>query len=404
MAKLSPASAVAASERWQLPMLEVVARWQNSRPAPGPLAPMRVPFNHLQSLHESQRQALADAVLGVLDSGWFVLGPQVERFEVDFAAYCGTSHCVGVGNGSEALELALKAVGVVAGDSVATVANAGYYASTAILACGAMPLFVDVEDAHLQMDPQALDAVLLKRPRALVVTHLYGQLAHIECIVARCHAAGVPVIEDCAQAHGARRGGRVAGSFGDLGCYSFYPTKNLGALGDGGAVVTRDAALADRVRRLRQYGWGDKYSVALAGGRNSRLDEMQAAVLNVELPLLDARNARRRRIAALYRAGLNQLAIRPLARGGEDDVVHLYVVRCEQRDRLCQHLASRGVQAVVHFPIADHRQLALKTRYQESNLPVTETACAEVLSLPCHPALSDADVQHVIGACNDFER
>ncbi len=365
---------------------------------------MRVPFNQLQALHMSHRESLAKALLDVLDSGWFVLGPQVQRFERDFAGYCGVPHCIGVGNGSEALELALRALGVGAGDRVATVANAGYYACTAILACAARPLFVEIEDRHLQLDPQALDAVLRQRPRALVVTHLYGQLAAVESIVARCHAAGVPVIEDCAQAHGARRGGRLAGSFGDLGCFSFYPTKNLGALGDGGAVVTLDQALADRVRQLRQYGWGDKYSVELGGGRNSRLDELQAAVLNVELPLLDARNERRRQIAALYSEGINHPAIRLQQRGGDEDVVHLFVLRCQQRDRLQQHLARCGVQAVVHFPIPDHRQLALPSNDDAPNLPTTERACAEVLSLPCHPALTDAEVQHVIAACNHFER
>jgi len=365
---------------------------------------MHVPFNQLQVLHAARRATLANAMLAVLDSGWFVLGPNVERFEAEFATYCGTTHCVGVGNGSDALELALKSLGVGSEDQVATVANAGYYASTAILACGATPLYVDVEDEHLQLDPAALDAALRLRPRALVVTHLYGRLAAIEAIVARCHAAGVPVIEDCAQAHGARRGGRVAGSFADLGCYSFYPTKNLGALGDGGAVVSNSAELAARVGQLRQYGWGDKYSVELAGGRNSRLDELQAAVLRVELPELDARNARRRAIAAQYLAGLQHSAIRPLARGGEDDVVHLFVIRTAQRDRLQHHLTRCGVQSVVHFPIADHHQRAALSDGATPALPVSARACAEVLSLPCHPALSDADVQHVITACNAFER
>jgi len=366
--------------------------------------PMRVPFNQLHSLHAAQRESLAKALLDVLDSGWFVLGPQVDQFERDFAGYCGVPHCIGVGNGSEALELALRALGVAASDRVACVANAGYYASTAIIACAARPLFVEIGQRSLQLDVLALDAILLQRPRALVVTHLYGQLADIETIVTRSRAAGVPVVEDCAQAHGARRDGRMAGSFGDLGCYSFYPTKNLGALGDGGAVVTRDQALADRVRQLRQYGWGDKYSVELGGGRNSRLDELQAAVLNVELPLLDVRNERRRQIAALYQEGINHPAIHLHERGGDDDVVHLYVVRCKQRDRLQQHLAHCGVQSVVHFPIPDHRQLAVSASDDVPSLPTTERACAEVLSLPCHPALTDAEVLHVIAACNDFER
>ncbi len=363
---------------------------------------MRVPFNQLRTLHVDHREALVSAMADVLDSGWFVLGHQVERFEREFATYCGTPHCVGLGNGSDALELALKALGVVAGDRVATVANAGSYASSAILACAARPLFVDIEDGHLQLDAKALDEALAQRPRALVVTHLYGRLADIETIVARCHAAGVPVIEDCAQAHGARRNGRTAGSFGDIGCYSFYPTKNLGALGDAGAVVTRDSALAGRVRQLREYGWGDKYCVQLSGGRNSRLDEMQAALLSVQLPLLDARNTRRRQIAALYRDGLANPSIRPLERGDDDDVVHLYVVRCQQRERLQAHLLSRGVQSMVHFPVADHRQPGFGACDDKSRLPVTERACSEVLSLPCHPALTDADVFHVITACNDY--
>lgn len=380
---------------------------------------MQIPLNQLGALHSAQRDALASAMLEVLDSGWFVLGPQVERFERAFADYCGVSHCIGVGNGSDALELAMRALGVGPGDRVATVANAGFYASAAIIACGAQPLFVEIDDQQLQINPVALDHVLQQEPRAVVVCHLFGRLAPIEDIVDRCRRAGVAVIEDCAQAHGARRNGRAAGSFGDLGCFSFYPTKNLGALGDGGAVVTGRADLAERLRCLRQHGWRDKYTVAVGGGRNSRLDALQAALLGVQLPLLDERNARRRQIASLYSNGIDHPQISPLSRGAEDDVVHLYVVRSRQRDQLQRHLADRGVHSDVHFPLPDHHQPVMaadgasdasgraSSAAQHTgapSLPVTERACREVLSLPCHPALDDAQVHHIIEACNDFPR
>ena len=382
---------------------------------PKPRNSMPIPMNQLGALHSVQREALAGAMLEVLDSGWFVLGPQVERFEQAFADYCGVANCVGVGNGSDALELAMRALGIGVGDRVASVANAGFYASAAIIACGAQPLFVEVDEQQLQLDPTALEQVLAQQPKAVVVCHLFGRLAPVEDIVDRCRRAGVAVIEDCAQAHGARRNGRAAGSFGDIGCFSFYPTKNLGALGDGGAVVTDSAALADHLRCLRQHGWRDKYSVEIGGGRNSRLDALQAALLGVQLPLLDERNARRREIAAVYSNGIDHPCISPLPRGAEDDVVHLYVVRSPQRDRLQQHLADRGVHSDVHFPLPDHHQpvmLALGARDAISgaqqqvapSLPITERACREVLSLPCHPALGDAPIRHIIDACNDFPR
>jgi dTDP-4-amino-4,6-dideoxygalactose transaminase len=363
---------------------------------------MRVPFFPLARLHADRREALAGALLEVLDSGWFVLGPQVERFERDFAAYCGLPHCVGVGNGSDALVLALRALGVAPGDRVVTVANAAAYSTLAIRSCGAEPLYVDVEPDRLLLSLDALDRALLQRPKAVVATHLYGQLCAIEAIAERCRAAGVALVEDCAQAHGARRGGRMAGAFGAVGCYSFYPTKNLGALGDGGALVTADPALAARLRALRQYGWADKYRIEHAGGCNSRLDELQAAVLNAELPLLDARNARRRAVGARYRSEIRHPAITALARGGEDDVFHLFVLRCARRDALRAHLAEHGVQTDVHYPLPDHQQPGLPGVGTTPALPETERACAEVLSLPCHPALTDAEIAHVIAACNAF--
>ncbi len=361
-----------------------------------------IEVSELRRQSQALRPELAAAIQEVLDSGWFILGERVRRFEAAFAAYLGVAHAVGVANGTDALELGLRALGVGPGDRVITAANAGGYSTVAIHACGAQAQFVDVDRDGAHMDPSALAAALASRPRALVVTHLYGRLGPVGEIAAAARAAGVAVLEDCAQAHGARRGGVHAGAFGDAGCYSFYPTKNLGALGDGGAVVTGDAAIAERVRRLRQYGWEDKYRVVHEHGRNSRLDEIQAAVLQVKLGWLDRENARRREIAAAYGAGIRNDAIIVPRRGGEEDVVHLFVVRCAQREALRAHLAAAGVRTDVHYPIPDHRQPAFAARYGGVSLPATEALAAEVLTLPAHPALREDEVARVIDACNGF--
>lgn len=342
-----------------------------------------------------QRAAIEAAIVAVLDSGRFILGAAVERFERAFAGYCGVADAIGVASGSDALELALRALGVGPGDAVVTVANAGGYASHAIRACGARPLYAEIDPRTLLLDPAALPPLLAQGPRALVLTHLYGRLADVAAIAAVCAAHAVALVEDCAQAHGAIRGGRRAGSFGTIGCFSFYPTKNLGALGDGGALVTGDAALAERLRALRQYGWAGKYRVGIPGGRNSRLDELQAAILELRLRALDADNARRRAIVRAYDDALAGGAVRPLAgRGGEDDVGHLYVVRCRDRDALKAGLAAAGIDSDVHYPIPDHRQPAWADA--AVCLAHTERACAELLTLPCHPALTDAEVARVI--------
>jgi dTDP-4-amino-4,6-dideoxygalactose transaminase len=353
-------------------------------------------------VQQPYRQAIDAAIAAVLDSGRYVLGPAVAGFEQSFAQYCGVAHAIGVGNGSDALELALRALGIGSGATVVTVANAGGYASTAIRACGAIPRYVEIDADTLLIDPAALASVLAERPGAVIVTHLYGRLAAIERVVADCASIGVPVIEDCAQAHGAERAARRAGSFGAIGCFSFYPTKNLGALGDGGALVTGDAALAARVRALRQYGWATKYRVDLDHGRNSRLDELQAAILNAKLPRLDRDNQRRRAIVAAYDGGLRNPQVRPPAgRGGSDDVGHLYVLRCSRRDALVAHLAALGIDSDVHYPLPDHLQPAWRVA-QPPALPATEAAAAEILSLPCHPALTDEEVARVIDAVNGF--
>ena len=360
-----------------------------------------VPFYSAAAAH--QGLDLRAALERVLDSHWYVLGREVRAFEEEFATYCGVPHCVSVANGTDALELALRALEVEAGAEVLCTANAAFYASTAALAVGAQPRYVDVDPASLCMDPAALDQALARRrPAAVIVTHLYGQLADVAAIAATCRRHDVPWIEDCAQAHGARRDGRLAGAFGDLACFSFYPTKNLGALGDGGAVLTADAARAERLRSLRQYGWTSKYHVQHAGGRNSRLDELQAAVLRTKLPALDRQNAERRAIAERYAQAFAGLPLQLPVSTGEDFAAHLYVVRTPQRDALRGHLQACEIGHDVHYPVPDHQQPVMREAQAGVRLPHTESACGQVLSLPCQPGLGESAVQAVIDAVRGF--
>lgn len=365
----------------------------------------RIPLNDLRRHVEPLRDRLLQAVSRVVDRGHFVLGPEVAAFEKMFADACGARHCVGVGNGTDAIELALRSVGVSSGDEVILAANAGMYSATATIACGAHPLFADVLPDEATLDPSAVSALLDMgaRPKAIVVTHLYGRVARVDALseIARRH--GIALIEDCAQSHGARLpDGRHAGSVGDAASFSFYPTKNLGALGDGGAVVCQADAVAERLRALRQYGWTSKYHAGVPNGRNSRLDEVQAAVLSELLPLLPAWNDRRAAIAAQYMEGIRnpRIALPPPARPG--DVAHLFVVRCSARDALAQHLAEHGISSDVHYPVPDHLQPCMRTQSARVPLPVTERDAGQVLSLPLFPEMDDAEVDKVVQACNAF--
>jgi dTDP-4-amino-4,6-dideoxygalactose transaminase len=348
--------------------------------------------------------AQREAFSRVQASGRYVLGAEVAAFEAEFATACGVAHAIGVASGSDALELALRAAGVTAGDEVATVANAAMYTTLAIRAIGARPRFVDVDDTTLLVDPVALVTALTHRTRAVVVTHLYGRLAPMRDLAEVTRRWGIPIIEDCAQAHGASRDGQCAGSYGLAGCFSFYPTKNLGALGDGGAVVTADPAFADRLRALRQYGWRRKYEVVADGGRNSRLDEMQAAMLRVRLPGLHAANAQRRAIAGTYATRIRHPALRMPPAPGSDDVAHLFVLRTPDRCGLAAALATQGIDTHVHYPVPDHRQPIVAADYASIRLPVSERACSEVLSLPCFPELTVAEIDSVIASCNAWSR
>lgn len=362
-----------------------------------------IPVNSLSRHIEPLKDALAAAAVEVVGSGYYVLGPNVRAFETAFAAYCGVEHCISVANGTDALELSLRALGVTAQDKVAVIANAAMYGTSAVLACGAEPVFIDIVEGTATMSPALLETALAAGGiKAVIVTHLYGQLADVEAISALCQAHGVGLLEDCAQAHGARNGNGLAGSFGDIASFSFYPTKNLGALGDGGAVVTRRADLAERVRMLRQYGWTQKYTNGVAGGRNSRLDEIQASMLLLMLPHLDRWNQRRRDVAQRYAAGIRNSKIRTNPSAGESYVAHLYVVRTDDRAALQRHLADRGVQTDVHYPVADHKQPCHLGHFSSIVLPQTERDCTTVLTLPCFPELTDSEVDRVIDACNSF--
>lgn len=341
------------------------------------------------------------AIERVLLSGHYILGPEVEAFESEFSRYLGIGHTIGVANGTEAIELALRAAGIGRGDRVATVANTVTATVSAIEQIGAVPVWVEIDPATMVMSAAALERVLKASPvKAVVPVHLYGQPADMPAISALCRAAGVVVIEDCAQSHGALIGGRRAGTWGDYAAFSFYPTKNLGALGDGGAVCTASAEGADRVRRLRQYGWRQRY-IAESPGRNSRLDELQAAILRVKLPALDALNDRRRQLAAAYRPLLASLPlILPATADGVEPVYHQFAIRTPRRDALREALLPQGITCGVLYPVPVHRQPAYLD--PACLLPETERACAEVLCLPCHPGISLANVETVAQAIRAF--
>jgi dTDP-3-amino-2,3,6-trideoxy-4-keto-D-glucose/dTDP-3-amino-3,4,6-trideoxy-alpha-D-glucose/dTDP-2,6-dideoxy-D-kanosamine transaminase len=356
--------------------------------------PPEVPLIDLSRLEPDVAQAVAAGIARVRDSGQYLMGGELATFEAAFADLCGTSHCIGVANGTDALELALRALGCEPGDLVATVANAGMYATVAILAVGARPLYIDIDADTMTMSAAALRTAMSPTVKAVIATHLYGRLADMEALTAA--AGDAPLVEDCAQAHGAMRSKTRAGAFGAIGCFSFYPTKNLGAMGDAGALTTNDSDLSAALRALRLYGWGDRFVAERAGGRNSRLDEIQAAVLSAKLPHLEDWNIRRRGIAAIYSRELSGLNLVLPDTAGEDHVVHLYVVRTPNRKRLAAQLAAAGIGCAIHYPVPDYHQPAVTQALGElAPLAEVDRAVAEILTLPCHPWMSDDETTHV---------
>jgi dTDP-3-amino-3,4,6-trideoxy-alpha-D-glucose transaminase len=337
-----------------------------------------------------------NAIDRVIERGWFVLGPEVEVFESEFAAASRAPHAVGVGSGTDAISLTLRALGIGPGDEVITTPLSAVFTALAISMVGARPVFADIDPARLTVDPEQIARLIGPHTRAVVPVHLYGQPADMTGIERVAARHGLAVVEDCCQAHLATADGRPVGTIGVAGAFSFYPTKNLGAFGDGGAIVTRDAALADRIRRLRNGGQRGPYDHRELGV-NSRLDEIQAAVLRARLPHLKAWTARRRELAAQYRAGLggSWVAVPPECDSGH--VYHLFVVRVPDRDRLQQQLAADGIETLVHYPMPIPRQQAFADT-APADCPIAARACSEVLSLPLHPGLSDDDLACVVTA------
>jgi len=365
---------------------------------------MSVPFVDLKTQFRNLRDEIMPRVLRVMEDATFILGPDVGAFEERFAGYVGTRHCVGVESGTAALQLALEALGIGDGDEVILPANTYIASAIAVSATGASPVLVDCDDAYL-MDASKLDAAVTPRTKAIMPVHLYGQAVPMEPVLRCARRHGLRVVEDACQAHGARDAGRAAGSFGDAGVFSFYPGKNLGAYGDGGAVLTDDPELAERVRLLRDFGQRRKYEHSIKAG-SCRLDSIQAAVLDVKLAHLDRWNDARRRNARHYDAKLAAIGIEPPRRLTDDGhVYHLYVIEVERRSAVQQFLSECGIATGIHYPIPIHLQQAYADLgLGAGSFPVTERAAHRILSLPMYPELREEQIDHVVGAIERSQR
>jgi len=364
-----------------------------------------IPIVDLKAQYRGLKAEIDAAVQGVVESGHFIGGPDCRAFEQEFAAYCGVSHAVGVANGTDALTLALRALGVGPGDDVVTVANTFIATGEAIVLNGARPVFVDVDEASFNMDPGLVERALTPKTKAILPVHLYGHPADMESIVAVARRHGLPVLEDAAQAHGARIGSRRVGSFGTAACFSFYPGKNLGAYGDAGIVVTDDADLAARVRQLANHGGGASRYDNVVVGTNSRLDSVQAAVLRVKLRRLDAWNTARRAGAQEYARGLSGLpgVVLPGEKPGCESAWHLYSLRVQDRMGLAEHLQRRGIASSLHYTKPIHLQPALAAfGGGAGDLPVSERLCREVIQVPLYPELSRDAIADVVAALRGF--
>ena len=367
---------------------------------------MNIPFCDMHARLASERATVLAGITRVLDSGLFCCGPEVAQFEREFAAYCGTGHAVCTGSGTEALWLALLACGIGQGDEVITVSMTYAATAEAIRMTGAEPVFVDIDEETLTMDPVALAGALSARSKAIVPVHLHGCMADMERIADFSRRHGLFLIEDAAQAHGASVHGRMAGSWGDAGCFSFYPSKNLGAIGDGGAVITHREELASRVRILRNHGQDSKNHHLLVGW-NSRMDEIQAAFLRVGLKRLDHNNRARRRIARRYNEALADTpgVLCPAGAGSPDHVHHIHAIRVQDQQRVLAELTARQIGCAVHYAVPVHLQPAFAgTRHPRGSLPITELAAAQLISLPIYPELTTDRIEHVARSLREIIR
>ena len=365
-----------------------------------------IPFLDLKSINAQYREELIVAATRVIDSGWYILGNEVEQFEKEFAQYCETEYCLGVANGLDALVLILRAykeLGIMAeGDEVIVPANTYIASILAISENGLKPVLVEPDPHTYNLNPTLIEQHITEKTKAILTVHLYGQVTGMDDINAIARKHNLKVIEDSAQAHGALYKGKKVGNLGDAAGFSFYPGKNLGALGDAGAITTSDPELAKTLKAIRNYGSHEKYK-NLFKGVNSRLDEMQAALLRVKLCYLDKETEQRRQVANQYLEGITNPAITlPLVTAPEAHVWHLFVVRCENREKLASYLLEKGIQTVIHYPVAPHHQPAYR-EYADIQLPITEAIHEEVISLPMSPIMVEADIIKIIEAMNNFE-
>lgn len=356
----------------------------------------KVPFGDVKLRYESLRKQIEESVQRVLPSGYYILGPELERFEKRFADFLGADFSVGCASGTEAIYLAMKAAGVGPGDEVVVVAHTAVPTISAISMTGAEPVFVDIDPYSYVMDATKVEAAITAKTKAIIPVHIYGQVVDLDPLLALGRARGIPVIEDVAQATGATYKGKIAGTMGDFGAFSFYPSKNLGAFGDGGAVCTNSEEGYRKLLMLRNYGQSKRYHHDEIG-INSRLDELQAAILDAQLPYVHEWNVRRREIARRFTAGLKDVVVTPAESSFGTHVYHLYVIQTKDRDALQQYLLDKGIQTLIHYPIPAHLQKAYAYRgYKRGDLPVTEQVTQQILSLPMFPELTNSQVDFVI--------
>ncbi len=362
----------------------------------------RIMTNRLDRAYSMYHAEFENAALRVLRSGWYIMGRELEKFEKDFAAFCGASYCTGTGNGLDALYLACRALDIKEGDEVIVQGNTFIASVMGISMTGATPVFVE-PDEYYQIDADRIEEKITEKTKAVMVVHLYGQTAEMDKICAICEKHGLKLIEDCAQSHGAAYKGKMSGTFGSAGCFSFYPSKNLGAFGDGGAVITNDKETDRRIRMLRNYGSEKRYYNDEVG-INSRLDEIQAALLGVRLSHIRALTAERKSKAERYLKEIdNPAIILPKLRKGSEHVYHQFVIRCKSRDKLAEYLKEKGIDTIVHYPVPPHLSKAYAyLGIKKGSLPVTEEYADTVLSIPMYNGLTDEEQDYVIGALNSY--
>tara|TARA_Y100001980_G_C14556184_1_gene346779 strand:+ start:87 stop:1184 length:1098 start_codon:yes stop_codon:yes gene_type:complete len=362
---------------------------------------MKIPFIEKEHFFNHKEEEISEELYKVIDSNNFILGENVTKFEKEYAEYCSSKYCVGVGNGSDALILSLIALDIKKGDNVICVANAGFYSSAAILSVGAIPNYVDVDWKSMNMDANLIEKSIDENTKAIIVTHLYGLMADVISILEISKKFNIPIIEDCAQAHGAEMNNKKAGTWGLMGTFSFYPTKNLGGFGDSGAIITSSEKIYKKIQALRQYGWTRKYFIGKYLGKNSRMDEIQAAILRVKLSHLNELNEKRRNMAILFKNNLDSANFTLPYFENKEYVAHLFVVRSKNREKVQEKLKLLNISCEIHYPILDNEQEYFNNKselYIKNNLDISYECCNQVLSIPCHPFLNSKEMDEILDA------